>query len=173
MMAFYLFNTIATCWYNPEKLHADGKALKNFSFVSMTPAAIWNRTEGEYSSWICNSWSNSSSRRCVSEMSMNFVTFNQDYSHLAVGANWCTFGGGIPLPDSNLWLLRYLQRFPDIHYRSLYKMLRNEAGWHCASGDALFDIFSSTHPFPSEAANKKYQSMFGSHWTQMAAEWFV
>lgn len=53
-------------------------------------------------------------------MSMNFVTFNQDYSHLAVGK----LPGAAAEEDSILSeSFRYLQRLQNLHDRSILKML--------------------------------------------------
>ena len=83
-------------------------------------------------------------------MSMNFVTFNQDYSHLAVGKSLGT--------DARKRLMlkvrtRYLKRFQNIHNGSILKMLRVEAGRYCSARDALFHILGRPHTFAAQASN--------------------
>ena len=75
-------------------------------------------------------------------MSMNFVTFNQDYSHLAVG-KWlgaATHKGFVLSLCS-----RYLKGLQNLHYGSLLEMLRVKARRYCAPRNALLYIFGCSH----------------------------
>lgn len=86
-------------------------------------------------------------------MTMNFVTFNQDYSHLAIGMV-------LPiLPRTSLKRRRrYHPRLQNIHNRSFLQMLRDKAWGHRAAGDALFNLLSRPHPVTKKVADNQHQS---------------
>lgn len=93
-------------------------------------------------------------RQRSSKMSMNFVTFNQDYSHLAVGEYLLSYEA-ILLSDNPI---RHVKGIPYIHNWPILQMLRNQARWHCAIGDAILNIVGSPYTFTATVANHKYQS---------------
>ena len=89
-------------------------------------------------------------------MAMNFVTFNQDYSHLAVGEIiLCLLSRG--LADKARY--RHLERLPHIYHRTFSEMLRNQRRRHCHPRDALFDVAGSSHIVTKETTDHKYQGM--------------
>lgn len=89
-------------------------------------------------------------------MAMNFVTFNQDYSHLAVGE---TSSAHRVMGFLNRTQCRHLERLPDIYHRTFPEMLRNQGRRHCHPRDALLDVAGSSHIITEEIADHKYQSM--------------
>ena len=82
-------------------------------------------------------------------MSMNFVTFNQDYSHLAVGEYFFCAQHRSQLKH----LVSNITRLPNIHDRSLLKMLRVERRQHLNHRNALLDLTRSSHTFSKAPAN--------------------
>jgi len=85
---------------------------------------------------------------------MNFVTFNQDYSHLAVG----TYGEALEEISVANTSPRYLKRLPDIYHRPFLKMLRVKTRRYCTAGDAVLNIFGCPDTFTTKATNHEYQS---------------
>lgn len=84
---------------------------------------------------------------------MNFVTFNQDYSYLAVGK-----------PCFLLVLLRHFltrnshfQGLPYIYDRPLRQKLRDKRGEHRHHRDAVFDLFSGLDSLTPSSSDHEYQ----------------
>lgn len=96
------------------------------------------------------------------DMSMNFVTFNQDYSHLAIGtfnpSSWEGSSSSPSLTSSR----RYLKRLSNIHHRSFFKMLRDQSRRYHPFRNALLNFPRSSHSLSTTVANHEYQSMFVS-----------
>ena len=88
-------------------------------------------------------------------MSMNFVTFNQDYSHLAVGIK-LSHPRDYSCPNSNG--NRNIARLPDIYYGSFCKMFRDEGGGYRHVGDAVLDFAGGPDTFAPEITDQEYQS---------------
>lgn len=87
----------------------------------------------------------------VADMAMNYVTFNQDYSHLAVGRS--NSAGNRALPDQN----RNIARLSYLHHRPLLKMLRDKGRQHCNTRDALLNLLGLPYSLASPAANHEYK----------------
>jgi hypothetical protein len=83
-------------------------------------------------------------------MAMNFVTFNQDYSYLAVGKTaWSVFTTGASLTP----LVSYFQGVSHIHNRAFREELRDQRWEHRHNRDAFLNLaggsYSITAPSPN------------------------
>lgn len=84
---------------------------------------------------------------------MNFVTFNQDYSYLAVGKTYFLR----VLPRHFLTRNSDFQGIPYIYDRPLRQKLRNKRGQHRHHRDALFDLFGGFDSLTASPSDHKYQ----------------
>lgn len=90
---------------------------------------------------------------------LNFITFNQDHSCLAVGKSIAGFyrpptafhANSAPPRD------RYLERIPHLPHRSIFANLQQRRWQHRNHRDALLDLPCRLGPVPAPPSNTKHK----------------
>ena len=90
-------------------------------------------------------------------MSMNFVTFNQDHSHLAVGMWYHPYCYCLSYGLAHAYSRNH-KRISHLHNRALQQMFRDKARRHSLAGDAVFHIVGRSYTFTPKTTNNKHKS---------------
>jgi hypothetical protein len=84
---------------------------------------------------------------------MNFVTFNQDHSHLGVGKSMqavCNF-------STDMFIARHHKWLSHIYHRSFHPPVRVARGRCLEPGNALLDLAGCPHAIPASPPHSEHQ----------------